>query len=183
LDLCRNGLHACRVAQLPYWWGAELWEVELAEPIHDAGHVTVAGRGRLLRQVHSWDEAMMRHYVGACAWRTRDHGVEQLHAVGLDTAADVLGGCATLDALAAAATSLAAALADQATAAIISYVADTALWATASMAFAKTVSYVAAHAAGCVGGPEGHPEFARRYHAERRWQSRWLAQHLQLATT
>ena len=33
LQLCRNGIHACRVAQLPYWWGPQLWEIELTEPI------------------------------------------------------------------------------------------------------------------------------------------------------
>lgn len=183
LDLCRNGIHACRVGQLPYWWGTELWEVELVEPIQDAGQVMLAGRGRLLQQVHAWDEPMMRRYAQACAWHALDHGVEQLRARGLDTVADTLAGCATLDSLAATAATLIPAIADQTSAALIGYVADTASWTNGSMALAKTVPYVAAHAAGCTGGPEGHPEFQRRYHAERHWQSQWLAQHLGLATT
>lgn len=182
LDLCRNGIHACRVGQLPYWWGTELWEVELAEPIHDAGQVTLARRGRLLRQVHAWDEAIMRRYARACAWRARDHGVGQLRARGLDTAADTLAGCPTLESLAATATTLGPAIADQVTAAVIAYVADTASWTSGPMTLAKTVSYVAAHTAGCTGGPEGHPNFKRRYHAERQWQSQWLVRHLSLAT-
>jgi hypothetical protein len=183
LDLCRNGIHACRVGQLPYWWGSELWEVELAEPIHDAGQVMVAGQGRLLRRVHAWAEPMLRRYARACAWRARDHGVGQLRAVGLDASADAFLECATLESLAATAVTVAATVADQATAAVIGYVADTASWTTGPMALAKTVPYAAAHAAGCTGGHEGHPEFQRRYHAERYWQSHWLTEHLKLATS
>jgi hypothetical protein len=39
LTLCRRGINACRVVQLPFWWVTELWEAELAEPITDAGQV------------------------------------------------------------------------------------------------------------------------------------------------
>jgi hypothetical protein len=183
LDLCRNGIHACRVGQLPYWWGTQLWEIELVEPIQDASQVMLAGRGRLLRQLHAWAEPMMRRYAQACAWRARDHGVKQLHALNLGAAAEALAGCATLESLAASATTLVAAVADQVTTAVIAYVADTASWTSGPMTVAKTVPYVTAHAAGCTGGPEDYPEFQRRYHAERRWQAQWLAQHLGLTTT
>ena len=29
LEECRNGVHACRADDLPYWLDDELWEVEL----------------------------------------------------------------------------------------------------------------------------------------------------------
>ncbi len=29
VDLCRAGVHACKVSDLPYWLRSELWEVEL----------------------------------------------------------------------------------------------------------------------------------------------------------
>jgi hypothetical protein len=180
LDLCRNGIHACRVGQLPYWWATQLWEIELAEPIQDADQVMLAGRGRLLRHVDAWAEPMMRRYAQACAWRARNHGVWQLRALNLDAAADALAGCVTLESLSATATTLVPDVADQTTAAIIAYVADTASWTSEPMTLAKTVPYVTAHTAGCTGGPEDHPEFQRRYHAERRWQAHWLTEHLEL---
>jgi hypothetical protein len=144
--------------------------------------------GTLLRSVVAWDEAMMRRYARACAWRARDHAVGVLRARGLDAAADALATCAALDGLAVPATALAGTLPDGINAAL-GYTADTAAFANGSMSLVKTVSlvkivpYIAAHTAGCTGGPEGGLVFEERYHAEREWQSTWLAEHLGLLTT
>lgn len=180
LQLCRNGIHACRAGQLPYWWGAQLWEVELTEPTADFDQVVLASQGRILRQVGAWDESMMRRYAQACAWRVRDHSVERLRALRLDTAS-TLAACTSLHSLAATATTLVDAVPDTVTTAV-GYLADAASFSTSSMSWVKTVPYVAAHAAGCIAGPEAGPEYEKCFRAERKWQSQWLAEHLELAT-
>lgn len=182
LDLCRNGIHACRVGQLPYWWGVELWEVELDDPIEDVGRAVLARRGRLLESVEAWDEAMMRSYARACAWRARDHAVGSLAALGLSAAADALAACTDLDGLAVTATSLADTVPHEITA-TVAYTADAAAFSAGSMSLVKTVPYITAHTAGCTRGPEGGLEYEERYHAERKWQSTWFSEHLGLHTT
>jgi hypothetical protein len=182
LELCRNGVHACRVSQLPYWWEAGLWEVELAEPITDADRMVLAPRGRLLRHMSAWHEPMMRRYARACAWRVRDYGVGRVHALGLNAAADTLAECAGLDALAATATTLVDAVPEE-VAIVVGYVADAASFSIGSMALVKAVPYVAAHAAGFTAGREGGLEYEKRYRAEREWQSKWLTEHLGLPTS
>lgn len=180
LQLCRNGIHACRADQLPYWWGAQLWEIELTEPIADAGRVVLAARARLVRRVRAWDESTMRRYARACAWRVRDRGIGWLRASDLDEAADALARCTELDSLAVAA----ATLVDTAPGdLIIGYLADAASFSIGSMALVKTVPYVAAHVAGCTAGPQGGVEYDDRYCAEREWQAAWLAEQLGLHTS
>jgi hypothetical protein len=154
------------VVQLPFWWGAELWEVELAEPIIDAGQVMLAARGRLLRQISAWAQPLMRRYAQACAWRVRDHSVVLLRALGLHAAAETLAEATTLAGLAEAATLLMDAVAPEASPTVgptVGYVVDAASFALGSMALVKTVPYVAAHAAGCTAGPEGCVEYGQRY--------------------
>ena len=52
---CRRAVHACRVADLPWWLRAELWEVELEGTVTAGRHKVMAPRGRLLRRVAAWD--------------------------------------------------------------------------------------------------------------------------------
>jgi hypothetical protein len=67
VDLCRTGVHACRVADLPYWLRPELWEVELDGEIV-AGEVAIAApRGRLVRRVEAWNRDTERAFGGTCA--------------------------------------------------------------------------------------------------------------------
>ena len=179
LQLCRNGIHACRVAQLPYWWGPQLWEIELTEPITDAGRVVLGARGRLLRRVGAWDEPTVRRYAQACAWRLRDHSMARLRARGRADAAHALAASTSLDSLAATATALVDAVPDEF---IAGYLADAASFATGSMALVKTVPYVTAHAAGCASGQERCPAYEQGYRAERQWQAAWLAEQLGLCS-
>jgi hypothetical protein len=70
LETCANGVHACSREALAYWFDEELWIVELADEIVDAGTVLVARRGRLLERVTRWP-AVSRAFAEDCAARTR----------------------------------------------------------------------------------------------------------------
>ena len=63
--VCASGIHACRAADLPYWLGAELWEIELDGAV-DEMRKLVARRGRLLRRVDGWDAAAARAFGESC---------------------------------------------------------------------------------------------------------------------
>ena len=85
IALCQNGVHASTVDQLPQWLGAELWEIELAGDIVEADPALVAGRGRLLRRVETWNGEAQAAFAGACATRARDAGASGAAAVLLQT--------------------------------------------------------------------------------------------------
>jgi hypothetical protein len=70
---CVAGIHACAVDHLPIWIDAELWVVELADPVERARSKLVAPRGRLVSRVEGWDEATARAFAGACAARAGEH--------------------------------------------------------------------------------------------------------------
>jgi hypothetical protein len=89
-----SGVHACRIDDLPYWIGAELWEVEL-EGARQGHRKLVATRGRLVRRVEGWDGRAQREFAGACARRVRGRAdeatgerAEQLRAYASDAAAN-----------------------------------------------------------------------------------------------
>jgi hypothetical protein len=73
--LCANGVHACRVEHLPYWIGAELWEVEL-DGAREEYRKLVAARGRLIRRVEAWDDGARAGFAHACAARVRERADE-----------------------------------------------------------------------------------------------------------
>jgi hypothetical protein len=73
LDPCRNGIHACRAADLPHWIGAELWQVELGGEVLEYGDVVVAQRGRLVRRVEGWTAEVAAEFAAACAENVRGH--------------------------------------------------------------------------------------------------------------
>ena len=67
VDLCRAGVHACRVSDLPYWLRPELWQVELDGGIVE-GVVTVAApRGRLVRREEAWNRDAELAFGADCA--------------------------------------------------------------------------------------------------------------------
>jgi hypothetical protein len=57
LQLCREGVHACRTGELAYWLHEELWRVELDGEQIEGHDCLVAARGRLLERVDAWSEA------------------------------------------------------------------------------------------------------------------------------
>jgi hypothetical protein len=61
-----SGVHACRIAHLPWWLDEELWRVELDGSVIERETQLEARRGRLLDRVTSWDPDA---FAQACAAR------------------------------------------------------------------------------------------------------------------
>ena len=70
-SVCRAGVHACDVTQLPFWLGEELWQVELAEPVRTERLKLVAPAGRLVGRVAAWDEAAALAFAADTTERIR----------------------------------------------------------------------------------------------------------------
>jgi len=69
--VCRSGVHACTREQIPFWLGAELWEIELSGPIAEAERKLVARRGRLRTRFDDWPAAGAE-LAADCTRRCRD---------------------------------------------------------------------------------------------------------------
>jgi hypothetical protein len=84
-DPCRTGIHACRVADLPYWAGRVLYEIELDGDVIEHGTKVVAPRARLLQPIDAWDDAFRATYTRWCADRAheiaRSRGLERWREV------------------------------------------------------------------------------------------------------
>jgi hypothetical protein len=70
-DVCRRGIHACRIRDLPIWLDHELWEIELAGEVVEQARKLVATSGRLTRQVEAWTPSLAQRFGAFCARRTR----------------------------------------------------------------------------------------------------------------
>jgi hypothetical protein len=79
-----SGVHACRVSQLAFWVGEELWRVELTGPVVERETEIEAQRGRLLGQVNAWDPAA---FVEACAARAAEVAAASARAEMIEFAA------------------------------------------------------------------------------------------------
>jgi hypothetical protein len=71
VDPCLEGVHACRLRDLPLWLARELWEIELAGDVVEQERKLVAARGRLTRLIDAWDERLALEFGRFCATRTR----------------------------------------------------------------------------------------------------------------
>ena len=71
VEQCRSGIHACRVRDLPYWLGPELWEIELEGEVVEQTHKLAARRGRLLNRVPDWNDGLLRAFTASCRDQTR----------------------------------------------------------------------------------------------------------------
>jgi hypothetical protein len=71
IEPCRSGIHACRVRDLPYWLGSELWEIELDGEVTEQGRKVVAGRGRLVRRITEWNVELLRAFTASCRAETK----------------------------------------------------------------------------------------------------------------
>lgn len=93
---CASGIHACEASDLPYWLHAELWEVELEDPVVRMGRKVVAPRGRLTRRVDAWDREAMRDFCKDCETRVQEYALRSSSAAEYleDLAGDV-GDCHT----------------------------------------------------------------------------------------
>jgi len=71
VEPCRAGIHALRPRDLPYWLGAQLWEIELDGEIVEQERKLVARRGRLIRRREEWTDALLDAFAADCLLRTR----------------------------------------------------------------------------------------------------------------
>ena len=101
---CYQGVHACSVEQLAWWMSAQLWEIELAEPIVVEGPKLVAKRGRLVRLVDEWPD-LGPELAEWAVWRVRDHAAQVLTAAGFADAGTELTSAVTFEDLGSAAAS------------------------------------------------------------------------------
>ena len=72
VDPCLEGIHACRVDDMPVWLGRELWEIELEGDVVERERKLVAPRGRLTRRIDAWNDAVAHEFGRFCARRTRE---------------------------------------------------------------------------------------------------------------
>jgi hypothetical protein len=84
---CEQGVHACRVDDLPFWVNDELWEIELAGDVIAAGRKLVAPRGCLVRRVDAWTAAASQELGDTSGARARaladarpDDGIARAYA-------------------------------------------------------------------------------------------------------
>jgi hypothetical protein len=73
VEPCRSGIHACRVRDLPYWLGPELWEIELEGEVTEQTRKVAARRGRLVRRITEWNNQLLRAFTASCRERTKLH--------------------------------------------------------------------------------------------------------------
>jgi hypothetical protein len=94
LGWCQNGIHACRIDDLPHWLGPELWLIELAGETEPAADSVVARRARLLRRVDAWSGGVAREFADSCARRATALATRAPSAAGraADAVADAASG-------------------------------------------------------------------------------------------
>jgi hypothetical protein len=71
-DVCRTGIHACRVRDLPIWLDDELWEIELDGEVVEAERKVAATRGRLTKRIEPWTPELGHEFGRFCMRRTRE---------------------------------------------------------------------------------------------------------------
>ena len=99
-DACREGVHACRSADVAYWFDDAMWEVELDGEIIETRHKVVATRGPPVRRITDYPEAA-RELAELGTWRCRDRAVDALRTAGDGELAARFAAAATLEELAA----------------------------------------------------------------------------------
>src|SRR5215813_99273 len=160
-------VYACRIVDLPWWLDAELWEVELENPVSTLESQLVAPAGRLLRRIASWDASALNAYSAACALRVRDLAVGVLREEGRATEAEALGRPTDLLELARVARGFSTEASTRRGANLAGYLAESAT--RASQGAGAAAANIAANAA----------VSARRqpsaFDLEREWQAWWIA--------
>lgn len=176
---CHSGVHACRVDDLAYWLHTDLWEIELSEDIVVADHKVVARRGRIVRRLEPWS-TVWPELAEMAAWRTRDLAVAALADQNRDDLAGRFRNAVDLDQLAALAPD-AAELGDQTPLGrAMALAADGGHFAANGQP--AQAPFVAAVASGQAAIRETGNDnaFDNAFAAERRYQSAWITERLNL---
>jgi hypothetical protein len=105
LTWCANGVHACRVDDLPHWLGQELWLMELDGTTLTAPDAIVAERGRLVENIDAWSHGVGKEFGEQCARRAAElsNGAPATAGRASDAAADAAVGWVSAAAYIAAA--------------------------------------------------------------------------------
>ena len=69
LAWCANGIHACRVLDLPHWLGQELWLMEMGGDTLAAPDAIVGRRARLVERIGAWSGGVAQQFADSCARR------------------------------------------------------------------------------------------------------------------
>lgn len=69
-----NGVHGCRLEDLPYWVGEVCWRIELGGAIVECERTVVASRGHLLEPVQAWNPETQQEFAAVCSARHRGFG-------------------------------------------------------------------------------------------------------------
>jgi hypothetical protein len=69
VQVCANGIHACRSSELPRWIDDELWRIELDSIEQERDGLLVARRGRLVDRIDGWNAETSRELARTCAAR------------------------------------------------------------------------------------------------------------------
>jgi hypothetical protein len=174
---CYEGVHACSVEQLAWWMSAQLWEIELAEPVVVKGAKLVAQRGRLIRLVDDWP-GIGAELAEWAVWRVRGHAVEVLTAMGDSDAGAKLATAETFDDLGNAAARINF---DATTAAgiAIEQVTDSIADVANPIFACWDAARAAGHNASAVNGSIN--SYQQAFALERAVQSAWIAERLHLS--
>ena len=90
LAWCANGIHACRVEDLPHWLGQELWLMELNGETIATPDAIVGRRARLVERIGAWSGGVAQELADSCARRATALATRAPSAAGRasDAAAD-----------------------------------------------------------------------------------------------
>jgi hypothetical protein len=82
VDVCRSGIHGCRLGDLSYWVAPTLYEVELDGEVAEAGMKVIAPLGRLVRRIDAWNDETREEYSQMCIARAGELGASAPDLVG-----------------------------------------------------------------------------------------------------
>jgi hypothetical protein len=177
LEACVNGVHVCRLVDLPYWLADELWLVEAEGERLEHAQKLVVRRARLRSPVEGWPKPIARELAKDCVWRVRDLAVAQLQRLG-QPEAELLAEARSLNALGELAAKAGRSRRPDrpaAAAGFLGYAEDAVEYAKSRDAVAaRYVSYVAAHAADRAAPTERLAPGVTRFAQERERQARVL---------
>jgi hypothetical protein len=174
LVMCSTGVHACRVAHLPYWSAEELWVVELDGDIVEGPRKITGHRGRLHRRVEAWTRASAIAFAEDCAWRVRDLAVEVGREAGDEDGAARLRACRELASVVDVGGALARA-GKGVPSLIARYAADAAHFTLAGDLVAVPLIAAVAASDAAAGGKE-HDTSSPAFAAERTRQAAWFTE-------
>lgn len=78
---CVNGVHLCRVRDLPYWINEELWEINAEGAVLEYGRKVVVARAQLRNRIPWWPEAGWE-LAADSVWRVREFASHELEVAG-----------------------------------------------------------------------------------------------------